>query len=86
MSIVKKAALEAVEAIKPVAVVFGRVASVSPLSVRVDQKLALTRDMLTVAAGTRRIEEVQPGLQAGDEVILLRMQGGQKYIVVDRIG
>ena len=26
------------------------------------------------------------GLVVGDEVILLRQQGGQKYIVVDRIG
>jgi len=29
---------------------------------------------------------VHNGLVAGDEVILIRRQGGQKYIVVDRIG
>lgn len=29
---------------------------------------------------------VHNGLVVGDEVILLRQQGGQKYIVVDRIG
>jgi len=26
------------------------------------------------------------GLEVGDEVILLRQQGGQKYIVIDRVG
>lgn len=29
---------------------------------------------------------IHNGLVVGDEVILLRQQGGQKYIVVDRIG
>lgn len=29
---------------------------------------------------------VHKGLVVGDEVILLRQQGGQKYIVVDKIG
>lgn len=29
---------------------------------------------------------VHNGLVVGDEVILLRQQGGQKYIVVDKIG
>lgn len=29
---------------------------------------------------------VHNGLVVGDEVILLRQQGGQKYIVVDRVG
>lgn len=29
---------------------------------------------------------VHNGLVVGDEVVLLRQQGGQKYIVVDRIG
>lgn len=29
--------------------------------------------------------ELDDGLQAGDIVILLRMQGGQKYIILDRV-
>ncbi len=29
---------------------------------------------------------VHNGLAAGDEVILIRQQGGQKFIVVDRVG
>ena len=29
---------------------------------------------------------IHNALEKGEEVVLLRMQGGQKYIVLDRIG
>lgn len=45
------------------------------------KSLAHTHDI----AGKKKIT-VHNGLVVGDEVILLRQQGGQKYIVVDRIG
>lgn len=35
--------------------------------------------------GTKKIL-MHNGLEDGDEVILVRQQGGQKYIVIDRIG
>lgn len=35
--------------------------------------------------GTKQIT-IHNALEKGEEVILLRMQGGQKYIVLDRIG
>lgn len=85
IALMKKAAVEAVEAMKPAAVVFGRITGLSPLAVRVDQKLTLTGSMLTVAGGTQRIGDLKPGLQAGDQVILLRMQGGQRYILLDKV-
>lgn len=121
---IKKAAVEAQEATKPVQVCFGKVTSVSPLKILVDQKLSLGKSQLVL---TRNVTEhktyisggniqnyyyvgsppnvstvpvspshvhavgkiqitVHNGLVVGDEVILLRQQGGQKYIVVDRIG
>lgn len=82
---IKKAAVEAVDAMKPVAVTFGRVDGLSPLTVRVDQKLTLSGDILAVAGGTQKLGDWKPGLQAGDQVILLRMQGGQKYILLDKV-
>lgn len=36
-------------------------------------------------SGTKNIT-INNALNSGDEVILLRMQGGQKYIVLDKIG
>lgn len=86
IEIIKKAALDAVEAQYPVRVLFGVVETASPLVVRVDQKLLLSGDMLVVAWGARECEQVQSGLQEGDCVILLRMQGGQKYVLLDKKG
>jgi len=121
---IKKAAVEAVEATKPVAVLFGKVTSASPLQINVEQKmtlgeaqLILTRnvtDYKTMITGGNiqnyyyvgtppnsstvpvspshkhaigKIEiTVHNGLVVGDEVILIRQQDGQKFIVVDRIG
>lgn len=86
LEIIKKAAVEAVEAAKPVSVVFGRVTAASPLTVRVDQKLTLSGDMLAVCAGIEPLPgHVREGLKAGDRVLLLRMQGGQKYVVLDKV-
>ena len=146
---IKKAAMEAMEASKPVAILFGKVTSASPLKINVEQKmtlsdaqLILTRNVtdytinMTVdhTTGTASLNAnaqvsvnstispndnnakitnnvdasveveqtninlnhshsykgkksftVHNSLVQGDEVILLRMQGGQKYIVLDRI-
>lgn len=120
----KRAAIKAMKAEKPVEVCFGKVTSASPLQILVDQKftlgkaqLVLTRnvtDFKTMITGGNiqnyyyvgtppntstvpvnpshkhaigKIEiTVHNGLVVGDEVILIRQQGGQKYIVVDRIG
>ncbi len=124
MKTIKKAALDAVKAAKPVEVCFGKVTSVSPLKIIVEQKLPLGEGQLILTrnvtnfktyitgnniknyyytgsdtnGGTAPVEPshvhaigkvqitVHNGLVVGDEVILIRQQGGQKYIVVDRIG
>ena len=124
MKTVKRAALDAVKASKPVEVCFGKVTSASPLKILVEQKLPLGEGQLiltrnvtnfktyitggnvknyyytgsdtdggtapVVPSHVHAIGKVQitvhNGLVVGDEVILIRQQGGQKYIVVDRIG
>lgn len=121
---IKRAALDAVKASKPVEVCFGKVTSASPLKILVEQKLPLGEGQLiltrnvtnfktyitggnvknyyytgndtdggtapVVPSHVHAIGKVQitvhNGLVVGDEVILIRQQGGQKYIVVDRIG
>ena len=50
---VKRAALEAVNAAKPFAFVLGKVTSVSPLKVQVDQKLELTAAQLILTNAVR---------------------------------
>ncbi len=46
LELVKRAALDAVEASKPVYLMFGQVISASPLKIQVDQKVTLTETML----------------------------------------
>lgn len=124
MKTIKKAAVQAVQANKPVEVCFGKVTNVSPLKILVEQKmtlgeaqLILTRNVTdyktkitggniqdyyytgnTIDSETSPVSPphvhavgkieitVHNGLAVSDEVILIRQQGGQKYIVVDRIG
>lgn len=116
----KKAALDAFKAEKPTDVLFGKVISVSPLQINVEQQfilgakqLVLTRNVtdfttqMTVNWSTgntsggsgydafashnhsisgKKSITVHNGLAVGDEVILIRKFGGQKFIVLDRIG
>lgn len=124
MKTIKRAALDAVKASKPVEVCFGKVTSVSPLKILVEQKLPLGEGQLILTRNVTNFKTyitggnvknyyytgsdtdggtapvvpshihaigkvqitVHNGLVVGDEVILIRQQGGQKYIVVDRIG
>lgn len=95
----KQAALDAVKASKPVGIYFGEVVSSAPLKINVEQKmelgekqLVLTKavteyqSMVTVEGEGTKALAVHNGLAAGDGVVLLRQQGGQKFVVLDRIG
>lgn len=111
LSIIKRAAIEAVESRKPVRVCFGQVTQAEPLAIRIDQKLTIQGAQLVVpeafAAHEREIEIddetdfagddlhshaltgakqvlVKSELRVGDGVILLRADGGQRYVVIGR--
>lgn len=99
VKVIKKTALEAVEASRPLQVCYGIVTGTAPLRICVEQKLhlgtaqlVLTRnvtDHKTVIrrAGAEKEEiTVYNGLAVGEKVVLIREQGGQKYIVADRSG
>ena len=80
IEIIKKAAMEAVEASNPTKVLYGTVVDSSP-SIKIDQKFTIPKDFIVV---TKRIKE--EGLNAGDKVVLLQEQGGQSFIVLDKVG
>lgn len=95
--VIKKAAKDAIEASQPCNFLFGKVVSVKPLKISVEQKmtlgtaqLVLTRNVtdfktkITVDDKNTQIT-IHNGLQTGDEVILLKQKGGQKYLVLDRV-
>lgn len=116
---VKQAAVDAVQAQKPMAIVLGEVVSVSPLKISVDQKMTLTSAQLILTnavrdftvsmtvdhntdyasggsgdeafayhrhaySGTKNFT-VHLALKKGEKVIMLRCDGGQKFIVLDRV-
>ena len=106
VGIVKKAAIEAVEASKPVNLLFVTVASVDPLTIQVDQKTILTAAMLVLCESVvdhwedvtvsfadennvkvtgRKKVKIHGGLKPGETVLLVRIQGGKKFAVIDRI-
>ena len=143
LKLIKKTALEAVEASKPMNFFFGKVIGVEPLEIDVEQKMKLKGSQLILSrnvtdfdtevsvdtltsqalgahthslsfemeeAGeplhmhsfsgniderdlshTHEIKKrmkvtVHNRLAVGDKVILIQNKGGQKYLVVDRIG
>jgi len=93
LDIIKKASLSAVGSTNPMAVLYGTVISVNPLEVNVDQRFSLTEDFLVMGEMLTEyklyIEGVEyvirKGLKAGDTVLLLRYQGGQTYLILDRL-
>lgn len=92
LSLVKQAAVEAVKASNPVALMTGTVTNHNPLEVRVDQRFTLPADFLILPHSMMHKEiavdgvkyVITEGVQTGDNVLLLRVQGGQKYILLDR--
>lgn len=124
IEIIKQAAIEAVIASNPCAIMFGKVISTSPLKINVEQRLTLDESHLILTSNVRdyktkisfdnpgiknivknysmddipgtdyKLSYQQPiqneitvynGLKMNESVMLLQMQGGQKYIVIDRV-
>ncbi|MDP4152589.1 MAG: DUF2577 domain-containing protein [Bacillota bacterium] len=97
VQLIKKAAVEAVDNSMPAGVFFGEVTSTAPLKINVEQKMTLTENNLVLTSmvsdfdvkmTVNQIEEaysVRLGLSVGEKVILIRSQGGQKFIVLDRV-
>ena len=95
--LIKRAAVDAVMARDPMCVKIGEVTATSPLAIRINQKIHVPAQqlMLTSAvcdhevaqtsAGTKNTVTVHQGLQKGDRVLLLRCDGGQRFIVLDRL-
>ena len=107
---IKIAAMKAVEASQPCDFIFGKVTSISPLKVSVEQKmilgsaqLVLTRNVtdyttdVTIDWNTENADThshsivgvktitIHNGLKIGDEVVLLKKKGGQKYLILDKV-
>ncbi|MBB6633565.1 DUF2577 domain-containing protein [Cohnella thailandensis] len=88
LQVIKQAGAGAVGASQPVAILTGTVVKIDPLEVTVDQRFTLMADFLIVPESLTeyKIEEllIRKRLETGDKLILLRVQGGNQYLILDR--
>ncbi|WP_341279354.1 DUF2577 domain-containing protein [Paenibacillus sp. FSL H8-0537] len=82
---IKKAGAAAHASGNPVAVLIGRVTGTNPLEVNVDQRFTLSEDFLIIPEGVSDVQRISRALEPGDIVVLLRVQGGQQFVVLDRV-
>lgn len=68
-------------AMRPADWCYGKVISLSPFQVQIDQKLPLKKEFLAVRTGVSA-----SSFKVGDRLILLRKQGGQEYLILDKKG
>lgn len=79
VQLIKRIAIDAVNASKPCNTVVGKIQSVSPLSVSIGQKIILDEDFLDI---TSNAEEK---MKTGSRVLLIRQAGGQRYVIIDTL-
>ena len=97
--IIKRIVKETVENEKPTRVMYGKVISTNPLKVNVEQRMVLDKNFLVLSDHLTRKStrvrilstndlvdvEFDNSLKTNDKVILLREQGGQKFIILDKV-
>ncbi|GAA4828068.1 DUF2577 domain-containing protein [Paenibacillus vulneris] len=108
LELIKQTGVGAVDATKPVTVLYGTVVKINPLEVSLDQQSEpLTEDFLLVPeqmtsyeVNLRHTHEsigsvteealikpilIRKGLEVGDMLLLLRVQGGLQFVILDRL-
>lgn len=97
LQLIKKAAIDAVEASQPVAILYGTITEIAPFEVEVDQRFLLTEEFFIFTEATKELKLtigdneyiIRPKLKIGDRLVLLRTQGnsdkGVKYVILDRV-
>ena len=80
-TVMKQIAENVFEARRPADWCYGKVISLDPFQVQIDQKLPLKKEFLAVRTGVNA-----SSFKVGDKLILLRKQGGQEYLILDKKG
>lgn len=77
--------------------VFGTVTRTNPLTVKIDNRLEISNPFLVTTSavsdfnvdmilnGQTQTYTAKLGLKVGENVLLLRTQNGQRYIIIDRL-
>ena len=78
---IKQIAKDVFDMLQPADWCYGKVISLDPFQVQIDQKLPLKKEFLAVRTGVSA-----SSFKVGDKLILLRKQGGQEYLILDKKG
>lgn len=93
----KQNAKETMDTTYPVAIMYGKVISTNPLKINVEQRMVLDHSFLILTRNVMNYKTtilldnenksitISNELKNGDKVVLLREQGGQKFIVLDKV-
>lgn len=85
------------EAGYPADVMSGTVIAAAPLKIKVEQRFDIASAQLIIPEhltdctvdieldGVKKEMKIYSGLKTGQQVVLIRQQGGQKFLVVDRV-
>lgn len=76
--LIKQLAREEREESKPCSFLIGEVVSVSPVKIRLTQKLTIDKDFFYLCENVKSLEK-------GDKVAVFRAQGGQKFLILDKV-
>ncbi len=80
VQLIKRIAVEAIEAAKPCDYRVGIVSNATPLVIKVSSSITIDEDFLVL---TQTASQIQ--LEKGDKVFILRKSGGNEYIVIDKV-
>ena len=72
IDLIKRAAVEAIDASNPCKILYGTVTKANPIEVKVSDTLILTKPFLVIDSK----------VDVGEKVVLVRYQGGQKYLIL----
>lgn len=80
IDVIKRVSIAAVDSTNPVTIAYGTVTSTSPFEVLVDQRFTLPEEVLVIPEYASKLNLVN-----GDKILMLRVQGGQNFVVLDRL-
>lgn len=79
LEVIKRAAMNAYNSSSPTALMFGTVITRNPLTIGIEQRMTLDKDQLILTRAASN------NLSVNDKVALIRMDGGQTFLVIDKV-
>lgn len=76
---IKRVAIEAVKSTRPQETLFATITSLNPLKMKVENGQIVDEDYLVPTQAAKN------GLERGDKVAILRIQGGQRFLILDKV-